>query len=391
MSDHQAEPQHTQRVLVIDSETEQQALLSMCLPPGFHAVGGTLGDLRLACAADRPGLVVLGPSVVVDGALDDIEALDLAAHGMEAILVADAVSVELLRHALDAGLRDVVTARDAPSELVHSIARLVAHRAASDHRVRPGLGRPGEVLAIAAAKGGSGVTTVAVNVAAELAHRGHRVVLIDADLQFGDVAVALGLRPESNLSDAAAAGVNLTPRLLDTMLAGHDATGLRVLGAPRDPVAADLVSPDDLTRVIDFARFLADVVVVDVPSALTPIALSVLDHADRIGLVTVPAVTVLHDTAVELRLLERLGLAEKTQLVLNRVSPDHHASKRRIEHRFPVPVAGSIPESRDIVMAETRFVPVIVSTGRSKAAAALRSITDHLAPADSHTGALART
>ena len=395
MNHHHPREHEDEEVLVIDSEPEQQALLAMCLPTGFHGVGGTISDLRHACAGGRGGLVVLGPSFADTDAIGEVGELQLPSHGLEGILIVEAVSTDLLRLGLDAGLREVLTVREAPVELEHAIVRLSTQRTRSDHRERLGFGSPGVVLAIAAAKGGTGVTTVSVNVAAELARRGHRVVLIDADLQFGDVAVAIGMHPGSTIVGAVEAGTNLSPHLLDTMLTVHGETGLRVLAAPNEPADADLVSPADVARVVEMARFLADIVIVDTPSALTPVALSILDNADRIGLVTVPALTVLHDTAVELALLKRLGLAARTQLVLNRSSPEHHASKRRIEHRLPVPVAGSIPESHDIVVAESRTTPVILSASRSKAAASFRTIVDNLAhnlaPSDVPAGALAVT
>ena len=376
MNDQAARRVIPDRVLLVDTNSEQQAFLTLSLPDRFHAVATTMDNLRDGSVEGQ--VVVFGPSFQGADALGQIRELSLADRRIDGILVVDEVSVDLMGLAFECGLREVIATGDVATELAPSINRLISRTqgAESDEHVE-GV-RRGEVVAVTAAKGGTGVTTAAVNIAVELAARGQRVALIDADLQFGDVALALGLRPRATIADAVATGSDLTPYRLDVMLRSHGDTGVRVLAAPDDPSEADVISTEGLVRVVEMARFCAAVVIVDAPSGLTGASLAILDSADRIVLVTVPAVGILHDTGVEIELLNKLGLGAKTSLLLNRVGPERHASKRRVEHRFPLPVIGMVPESRDIVVAESRTTPVIVDAHRSKAATAYRSIADHL-------------
>ena len=118
-----------------------------------------------------------------------------------------------------------------------------------------GAGR-GRIVMVSSASGGCGKTFLATNAAEFLARTtGQPVVLLDLDLQFGEVSTALRLRPDVTITDALAAeaeGYDLEEILDEYLLAHPD--GFKVLAAPRLPAEADSVTPGDITRILDVLR-----------------------------------------------------------------------------------------------------------------------------------------
>src|SRR5581483_10030324 len=116
-------------------------------------------------------------------------------------------------------------------------------------------------------KGGAGKSVVATNLATALARRSPRpVVLVDADLQFGDVAVMMRLVTPHTLADAVSAQGRLDAQYLQSLLVRHEASGLLVLPAPLEPSFAERVTASDMTRIIEILRSFCGHVVIDTPA-----------------------------------------------------------------------------------------------------------------------------
>ena len=112
-------------------------------------------------------------------------------------------------------------------------------------------------------KGGVGKSFLAINVATAMARRtDERVALVDADLQFGDIAVLLGIPPQTTLVDAAAAIQYADPELMRSLVSRHD-SGLLVLPAPVEPVPGGAVSPQDVVAVCGGLQAMCKYAVVD--------------------------------------------------------------------------------------------------------------------------------
>ena len=116
-------------------------------------------------------------------------------------------------------------------------------------------GEAGRVLAVFSTKGGAGKSVIAVNVAVALAERSEKpVCLVDADLQFGDIAVMLKLAPEHTIVDTVSMLESLDANLLDSLLVTHTASGLRVLPAPLEPAFADQIGAEEVVRIVEELR-----------------------------------------------------------------------------------------------------------------------------------------
>src|SRR5581483_6190165 len=150
--------------------------------------------------------------------------------------------------------------------------------------VAPAVPTQARVFTVSSATGGCGKTFLATNMALFLArHTGKRVVLVDLDLQFGEVSTALRLRPNYTIYDDLHRDDDDFEfgDHLDEFLVTHEG-GFSVLAAPKDPAEADRVGPADVTRILDVLRSHCDYLVVDTPAALTEVVLAAFDVSEHL-------------------------------------------------------------------------------------------------------------
>lgn len=184
-------------------------------------------------------------------------------------------------------------------------------------RVEPST-RLGKIYTVGGPTGGCGKTTVAVNLAAMLGRLGaHKVVLVDLDVQFGEVTAALQLRPAHHLHDILfdtddhrTSGAEIAEALATNLT--ETPYGFSVLPAPRDPVLADSITADDIVQLLVSLRQQADYVIIDTATGLREGVLAALDLSDEIIVVSQVDVPGVANLRTYMGTLERLG-----------VDPDH--------------------------------------------------------------------
>ncbi|WP_417218915.1 AAA family ATPase [Arthrobacter sp.] len=230
-----------------------------------------LAETGLADAA-----LLLGPADEIDAAFAD----ELAFHGVPAVAITDDPEVAERLTGLGLGVEPTTTGEQSVADLLellvsgsHRPARGARHASQTVEATPVEVRDPGRILAVWGPTGSTGKTVVAVNLAAEAAMAGQRVLLVDADTYGSSVAVHLGLLDES-------AGIAQLCRLSDQGMldeSGYErscavvavgGTTLRVAtGLPRPQRWPELRAAA-LTRVLDFVRRRVDLVVVDVASLL---------------------------------------------------------------------------------------------------------------------------
>jgi pilus assembly protein CpaE len=239
--------------------------------------------------------------------------------------------------------------------------------------------RAGNVILFAHAKGGVGCSTLAVNSAVELAATPmRRVVLLDLNLEFGNVPMLLNLRPERTLADIA----STTPEELDDAAFARflmeDPTGLSVLAACDNPERAELVNVPLVQQTLDRLRQTFDYVVVDTPATFSQQVLASLDVAIKIVIVTTPHLAALKATKDMLEVLNRLSYPrDRTVLVLNRTSAGGLETDRvaKFFDRRPDLVVPHTPASDD---AADRGRPLVVLHPDSAGAKVMRELAPQI-------------
>jgi Flp pilus assembly CpaE family ATPase len=241
-------------------------------------------------------------------------------------------------------------------------------------------GAPSEAIAVVAPKGGQGKTTIAINLATGLAEVApNSVVLVDADLQFGDITTALALEPTRTIVDAVAEAA-VDEIVLKTTLTHHD-DGFFVIASAPSPELGDQVAPLALARLIERLRATFRYVIVDTTPGLGEHTLVTLEHVTDAVFVTNMGVPSLRAMRTEFELLTRLGLMPGNRhLVVNQTDKNSGLTIKDVEHIIGAPIDVEVPKSSAVLLASNRGVPLIHDDVRDPAAKAIRSIVLRIAP-----------
>ncbi len=324
-----------------------------------------------------PAVVVIGPGLATAASLALAEELDLHFPGACVVLVAKATG-RLWEQALRAGIREIIpTGSDDPTVLA-ALTRIwaTAARRQMAAPVAPPAPR-GRVIVVISPKGGAGKTTVSTNLAAGLAGAAPgRVAIVDLDLQFGDVASALGIGPQSTMADAARAEGKLDSTAIKVFLEPHP-SGLYALVGPHFPAEADEVSPETAGHVVDILAAEFSFVVVDTAAGLDEHALAAVERADDLVLVCVTDVPSVRALRKALDALDLLGMTKAHRhLVLNRSDDKVGLSVADVEATVGVNVSASVPTSRSLQISVNQGSPVVLADPRSPAGRALRDLAN---------------
>jgi pilus assembly protein CpaE len=204
--------------------------------------------------------------------------------------------------------------------------------------------------------------------AVALALEGRSVVLVDLDLQFGDVGLALGLQPKWTIYDLAVSGGSLDADKIDGFLAHHRSGALALL-APLRPDQAAAVGTPFLREVFEILRGRYDFLLVDTPPAFTPEVIAAVDVSSHLCVVGMLDALSLKDTKIGLETLEQMGYdPAAVTLVLNRADSDVGITQADVEQLLGREPDVLVSSDRAIPRALTKGEPILVAEPRSKAA-----------------------
>lgn len=331
-------------------------------------------------------MVLLGPSFAPEGSMSDIRAIHNADPGLILILVAPTVTSDVLRHGMRVGLSDVIEAPLDEQKIEAAINQFAGDVLERDRRVlnpaditEPEAGR-GKVITVMSAKGGSGKTVTATNLALLLTrYEGKRVVLVDADLQFGDCCLVLQLEPRFTMVNAAHEIHHLDSSLLATLLTEHH-SGLKVLAAPLEPAFADDITTAGLMQMIEILRESFDYVIVDTASMLDELLLSLVEAGDHILMVVDMDLPSVKNAKLALETLRLLKFpTDKVQLVMNRANAKARLDDKEIETALKMRISAAVPSDGAVAASVNEGRPVVESAPKSRIAKGFESVAELVA------------
>jgi pilus assembly protein CpaE len=371
----------TSRILLISDATDDAVATALETPS--HVVT-RVADAKAALTAEGAYEVV-----VIDLSLDYLEVIDARRAFRESPGLAP-VPVLVLSHGddiderielLEAGVDDVMIRPIDPRELDARVEALVLRYQRSRGQARDEAGPPAiapraaderRLIAVFSPKGGVGTTTVAVNLAVAMAGRSpDRVVIIDLDLQFGQVSTHLNLVPRHSIADLARDDVGLRdPGVFQTYIDRHASSGLAVLSAPASPDGASVVTDSTVQRLLETASKAFQIVIVDAGSQLDGRTEAVLKRATDIIIVVTPefpALKAVH--AMRDRLEASVDHLAETSFILNQTFAREILRLRDIEEALGTKIALTIPyDAFAFLKSVNEGVPVMVGAARTPAA-----------------------
>jgi pilus assembly protein CpaE len=371
----------TADLAAVDSDPAVRARIALQLG-GITEAYGTI-DALVERLSGRPMVGVFGPAFADHEGLTEIEKLVRDHPEVGAVLLSDEDSADLYRDALRSGVRDVLPVRVETAQLMESVSRVALTLGPAPRRPVEPSAPPtalGRVVTVFSTKGGSGKSVLAVNLAVLLAQRSDQpVVLIDADLQFGDAAVMLRLTPEHTVAEAVSSIDRLDTVALQGLLLRHAESGVLVLPGPLDPAVADQIRARDLVQVVELARSLAAYVVVDTAAYFNDAVLSVLELSDEILLVVGMDIPSIKNARIGLQTLRLLDIPQtKLRLVLNRANSKVKLDVDEVERALELRAHALVPSDIAVPQSVNKGTPVVLDSPRSSVSKALRKLADTL-------------
>ena len=269
-----------------------------------------------------------------------------------------------VRRIFEAGADDILGLPTDPEDVAFALQKAMARKAGAGVATGTALS---PMIVVLGPKGGTGKTITSANLAVSLANSGYKVTVVDLDLQFGDVGLALGLKPDKTVYDLVKAGGALDSDKIEAYLVKHE-SGARVLMAPTRPDHAGVIRTEFLRDVYANLRASNDFVIVDTPPGFTPEVIASIDSSSGVVLVGMLDTLSLKNTKLGLDTLELMGYpSDRIRLVLNRAD-----SRVGITQEDVVQVIGRTP---DVMVPSDREIPRSVNEGMPIVAAKSHSNT----------------
>lgn len=317
---------------------------------------------------DDPGetLVVIGPGVATDEALAFASAIRTVRPAVGVILVREQVDLDLLHHALQSGVREVVPAGEyaalaAACRRSRDVSWRVLASTAADASGGPKA--DGKVITVFSSKGGVGKTMLSVNLGVVLARAGSkRVCVVDLDLPGGDVGLSVLLDPARTMADAVSMAGHLDVTGAASLLTRYQ-PGLDMLLAPVNPEEAEQIPPSLVGELLAVLRGMFGYVVVDTAPTFSEHVLTALDAAAQYVLVSTPDVLALKSLRIALDVLDMLSYpADIRSVVLNRADPKVQLSLKDAERVLKTRIVAEIPDSHSVQTAVNKGTPIALAS-----------------------------
>ena len=343
----------------------------------------TMEDLIQRLDPSRPVVAVFGPGFASPIGFQHVHRVTSSHSSLGVVFAVYELSTDVLQQALRAGARDAVVIGGEASlnQSVDRVGELLAG-AVNVRAQAPAArtGAPGRLISVFSTKGGVGKTCVAINVAAAMAKRSSEpVVLIDGDLQFGDVAVMLSLQSQNTVLDAAAAVQYGDLELAQTLADKEPATGLLVLPAPIESMPADALLPGEMVNICAALQAIAGHVVIDLPSLFNEYVLAIIEASDEVLLVGSMDIPSIKNLKIGMRQLDLQAIAgPKLKLVLNHANTKVKLDVKEIERVLGMSANFPVPDDIAVPISVNAGRPVVVEEPKSPVSRALDCIAESL-------------
>lgn len=377
------------KVLIVDdiAETRENIRKLLQFELDFEIVGAARnGAEGIELAKElQPDVILMDINMPDIDGITATETIRSEVPSSQIVILTVQADPNYMRRAMLAGARDFLTKPPSVDEMIGAIRRAgeLAHEERSRTKtafvVKPGNGsmpagpqKAGKVISVYSPKGGVGSTTLAVNLSVALHREESPVVLVDGNMEFGDVTVFLNQQAKNSIVDLAPRADELDPEVIEEVTMLHQESGIKVLAAPSRPEFAESVSGNQFARVLDFLRHFFSYIVVDCSSSLTDVTLATIDSSDLIILLTTQEIPAIKDARLFLDLLQPLKISrDRVLFVMNKYDKRIGIKPEKVSENFKQEVKVVIPFEEKVVLPSiNRGIPFM--TGE-KAKAITRS------------------
>ena len=334
----------------------------------------TFGENELRAVRQlRPDLIILDLADEPELGIKLAHFLSESNPGQRFVAVGPHLPPELLLTAMRAGVVDYLPRPVTPEAFQTAVERVRQQMGVGG---KEGAKQPGHLYAFYSAKGGAGTTTVATNFAVALQRlTGKRTLIVDLDLELGEIALLLGVQPRFNFVDMVQNFHRMDAELLASYIERHE-SGVHLLSAPYQPEKAEVVTGDEIRKILHFLRKHYDYVVVDTSKSFSPATLAAFEQADLAFIVTNVDLASLRNIQRGMPLLKRMmGRSEEhVRLIVNRYNSASDISLRDVEQTLGFRVFRALSNDFEGVSRSINTGKPIVLNGSSKYSADIQAL-----------------
>ena len=394
------------KVLIVDDIASTldnlQKLLSF--EPDIQVVGTAPNGKDGVEQAKRlaPDIVLMDVNMPIMDGIQATETLAQEVPGSPVIIMSVQGERDYLRRAMQSGAREFLIKPFSGDELIASIRRVyqleqkkesfmakttgaaavAAPGAPADGETPARRAEQGQVLFFYSGKGGVGKSLISANLAVSMANETKaKVALVDLDLQFGDIGVLLNLDHSQSITDLIENIDHMDPDFIREIMVDGP-SGIKVLLTPSSPELADLVTVDHIRKIFSELRKIFDYIIVDSSAHLGEINLEVLDHADKVVVVTSLSIPAIKNTKLALKIFDSLSISpDRVVLLLNKSDAHSEFNKESVEANLRFPIAGQIPNDPKLVINSiNRGNPFVSTHPESEISQRIRELVGKVLP-----------
>ena len=370
-------------VAVVDEDSKTRTRLAVHLGERSQAGVFTSLDSMMDRLGLGPAVIVAGPSFANPAGIQELSQVLARRQSTAIILAATELTTAVMQLAIRGGISDVVGLPIQEAQLTEAVERVAqmlptAHAQPEDKQRGEGGSNRGRITTVFSTKGGTGKSVVACNLAVTLAKRSEKpVIILDGDLQFGDVAVMMKLAPRHTIVDAVANIDRLDTGLLKSLLVKHERSNVYILPSPLEPGFADQVSGSDMVKIIDMLASFAGHVIIDTPSHFNEVNLAILEHSDDIVLVAGMDIPAIKNVKIGLQVLRLLDMpVSRVKLLLNRANAKVKLDVGEVEKTLQIKADVLLPSDILIPQSVNKGNPAVLEAPKSTVAKAVEQLAE---------------
>jgi pilus assembly protein CpaE len=367
------------RILIVDDnpETRENIRKLLQFESDVEVVGAARSGVEgLDLAGEtQPDVILMDINMPDMDGIQATEAIRKKIPFTQIVILSVQNDPKYMQRAMMAGARAFLSKPPTVDELIstiHQVGKMAAEEKAKIalvQKLQSGSGGKfgaalthGKVITVYGPKGGVGTTTIATNLAVALQGPESKVVIVDGNLQYGDVAVFHNEQPRNTILDLTPRASELDTDIIDEVLILHEKSGVHILAAPPRPEMAEQVNPEQFIHVIKFLKTIYNYIVIDTETHLTETVISALDASDVIVLVVTQEIPAIKNAKSFLTLIDQFQIGRARVIcIMNKNDKRISLLPERVGESLKQEVVAVIPlEEKIVVNSVNSGVPFMV-------------------------------